>query len=350
MDTMRYTTDGLELLDQTLLPLEIKYITCKSYTEVAKAIKKMQVRGAPAIGAAAAFGLALAAKEYTPASGEFGKYLFKTALLLKETRPTAVNLFWAIDRMLAVYAEIDEKANSVVVFKRLEEEAQAIFTEDIAANMKMGFLGAELLPTEGNILTHCNAGALATAGYGTALGVIRAAVTIGKKIHVYADETRPLLQGARLTVFELMQDNIPVTLITDNMAAYLMGQGKISAVIVGADRIVANGDAANKIGTYGLAVLAHFHHIPFYIAAPWSTVDMGIAHGKDIPIEERDEHEVRCVFGHQVAPHDVAVYNPAFDVTPHGLISAIITERGIVRSPYHEGLKRLAFKKMEVQV
>lgn len=251
--------------------------------------------------------------------------------------------------MLDAYALLGEAADSNTVFKCLEQEALDIFNEDVAGNKRMGLLGAELLPQEGNILTHCNAGALATAGYGTALGVIRSAVAGGKKIHVYADETRPLLQGARLTVFELMQDDIPVTLITDNMAAYLMSQGKISAVIVGADRIAANGDAANKIGTYGLAVLAHFHQIPFYVAAPWSTVDMAIKGGGDIPIEEREEHEVRSLFGQQVAPHNVAVYNPAFDVTPHGLISAIITERGVVRAPYYEGLKNLSEKEAEVQ-
>ena len=343
MDTMRFTGQALELLDQSILPLQIEYIECKTLNEVAEAIKSMKVRGAPAIGATAAFGLVIAANNFS--GDDLDSYIHDAGITLKQTRPTAVNLFWAVDRMLAKYQSLKEM-DLPTIQKALAEEAQAIFDEDIASNKKMGMLGAELLPETGNVLTHCNAGALATAGYGTALGVIRAAHELGKTLHVYADETRPLLQGARLTAFELMQDNIPVTLITDNMAAYLMSQRKISAVIVGADRIAANGDVANKIGTYGLAVLAHHHQIPFYVAAPWSTIDLSIDSGNEIPIEERAESEVKSLYGMNVAPHNVAVYNPAFDVTPHGLVTAIITERGIIRYPFIENLKRKSHQKV----
>lgn len=343
MDTMRFNGQVLELLDQSILPLQIEYIQCETLNEVAEAIKSMKVRGAPAIGATAAFGLAIAANNF--AGDDLDSYIYDAGITLKQTRPTAVNLFWAVDRMLAKYESI-KQMDIPVIQKALVEEAQAIFDEDIASNKTMGMLGAELLPETGNVLTHCNAGALATAGYGTALGVIRAAHELGKTLHVYADETRPLLQGARLTAFELMQDNIPVTLITDNMAAYLMAQRRISAVIVGADRIAANGDVANKIGTYGLAVLAHHHQLPFYVAAPWSTIDLSIDSGAEIPIEERHESEVKSLYGMNVAPHNVAVYNPAFDVTPHGLVTAIITERGIIRYPFNENLKRKSHQKV----
>ncbi len=342
MRAVSWMGDKLQLLDQTLLPVEKVILEFKTYEQVAEAIKKMQVRGAPAIGITAAYGLVLAAQAAAPAGNkeEFLAYLVQAKKVLAATRPTAVNLFWALERMEKVWTANADKTPAELT-ALLEKEAIAIDSEDLVGNKRMGLYGAELVPQGATILTHCNAGALAVSGYGTALGVIRAAQEQGKNIQVYADETRPLLQGARLTAWELMEDGIPVTLITDNMAAYLMKQGKIDLVIVGADRITANGDVANKIGTYGLAILANYHGIPFYVAAPRSTIDMSLQSGEEIPIEERDHDEVRKISGVQVAPAGVQVYNPAFDVTPAKLVTAIITEAGIVRPPYDAALRRL---------
>ncbi|MEW6424017.1 MAG: S-methyl-5-thioribose-1-phosphate isomerase [Bacillota bacterium] len=341
METMRWENDTLVLLDQTKLPAKVEYIYCRDHQRVAEAIRSLSVRGAPAIGVAAAYGLVLglpagkfsSRREFIGRAKEIAE-----ALLL--TRPTAVNLSWALQRMLARLenAPGEEPAE---LRRILLEEAHAIYREDLQTNRAIGYWGQELIPQEGRILTHCNAGALATAGYGTALGVVRAAVAAGKKVSVYANETRPLLQGARLTAWELLQENIPVTLITDNMAASLMARGGVDLVIVGADRIAANGDVANKIGTYGLAVLAKEHGMPFYVAAPLSTVDFSLAEGKDIPIEERDPAEVTHLAGQPVAAPGIRVWNPAFDITPARLVTAIITERGVVRPPYRESLARL---------
>lgn len=342
METMRWTEDGyLELLDQTRLPIEISYLRCSDFTDVAGAIKCLAVRGAPAIGAAAAYGLALAAGKIEAHTKEvFVAAVEAVAEQLAATRPTAVNLRWALDRLIQRLNSV-ESDDPATLRNVLLEEAHAIFHEDVAGNRKMGEYGRELIPHGARILTHCNAGALATAGYGTALGVIRAAHEAGKQVSVYADETRPLLQGARLTAWEMVQNNIPVTLITDNMAGYLMAMKKVDLVIVGADRIAANGDAANKIGTYGVAVLAKEHGLPFYVAAPLSTVDQSLATGAGIPIEERDHTEVTHLAGRPVAPAGVKVWNPAFDVTPHNLITAIITDRGVVYPPYTENLKNI---------
>jgi methylthioribose-1-phosphate isomerase len=320
VEPIRWRGEALELLDQRLLPREIRYVACLTAHDVAVAIRDMVVRGAPAIGVAAAFGLALAAQR--------GDDLTSAAAELRASRPTAVNLGWAIDRMLLA----DDFA----------DEAVRMFDEDIAANRRIGRYGAELLGSSATVLTHCNAGALATAGYGTALGVIRAAVESGKRIAVFADETRPYLQGARLTAWELQQDGIDVTLITDSMAGHFFQQGRFDAVIVGADRIAANGDTANKIGTYTVAVLAGAHGVPFYVAAPWSTIDARCADGSSIPIEERSAAEVTQIAGIDIAPAGVAVRHPAFDVTPARLITAIITDRGIVRAPYESGIAALA--------
>ncbi len=300
----------------------------------------MQVRGAPAIGAAAAYGMVLGASAFTGLDKQdFRQYMQQVGEILAATRPTAVNLFWAVRRMENL---LTRTADLPVEETRpaLLAEAEAIFREDLAMNQRMGALGQELVPLGATILTHCNAGALATTGYGTALGVIRAAQAAGKGVKVIVDETRPLLQGARLTAWELMQVGIPVTLITDNMAGYCMAKGMIDLVIVGADRITANGDVANKIGTYSVAVLAQAHGIPFYVAAPASTVDLSLAAGSAIPIEERHCDEVRQIYGQQVAPPEVDVFNPAFDVTPNGLITAIITDRGVIRPPYQVNLAR----------
>ncbi len=341
MKTMEWKDGALVLLDQTRLPLEIKYTECRSAADVANAIKTMQVRGAPAIGAAAAYGLALAALEIrNQDKQDFIKGIKKASQMLASTRPTAVNLFWALKRMVD-RAEADNTADVSGLREILLREAHDILQEDIEMNRRMGRFGSELIPHGASILTHCNAGALATGGYGTALGVIRAAQEAGKDIRVYADETRPLLQGARLTAWELMQDNIPVTLITDNMAGYVMKKGLVSLAAVGADRITANGDVANKIGTYTVAVLCKEHNIPFYVAAPASTIDLGLASGDQIPIEERDPLEVTSVFGQEVAPQGVNVFNPAFDVTPHSLVTAIITDKGVIRPPYEENLRKI---------
>ena len=339
MPALHWNRGVLTLLDQTKLPGEVTHITTDDYRVVAKAIKELQVRGAPAIGAAAAFGLGLAAKEIAPSAGEdFPGKLAEAAGFLKAQRPTAVNLFWAIDRMLSVAARF-HSAPPDVIYAALEAEAVSIAAEDAAVNRRMGAHGAALIKDGATILTHCNAGQLATVDFGTALGVIRAAWQQGKKLHVYADETRPLLQGARLTTWELMQDNIPVTLITDNMAGYVMKEGLIDCVIVGADRIAANGDTANKIGTYSVAVLAKEHNIPFYVAAPLSTFDFALASGEQIPIEERSADEVTHITGRRIAPAGVRVFNPAFDVTPHKYIAALITEKGIVYPPYVTNLQ-----------
>lgn len=319
VEAIRWHGDRLELLDQRRLPEETVYLECSTAAQTAAAIRDMVVRGAPAIGCAAAFGIALDAKR--------GANLAEAETILAESRPTAVNLFWALARMRGAADP--------------EAEALAIYTEDIAANRAMGALGAALLPGSARIMTYCNAGALATAGHGTALGVIRSARDAGKRIAVIASETRPYLQGARLTAWEMVEENIPVTLIADNMAGHLMSRGEIDLVIVGADRIAANGDAANKIGTYGVAVLARRHGLPFYVAAPSSTFDLSIPDGSQIPIEERPLEEVTGYRGVRWAAEGVAVRNPAFDVTPAGLISALITERGVLHAPDAAGVARL---------
>ena len=311
---------SLLLLDQRRLPHEEVWIECRSAAEVADAIRSMVVRGAPAIGVSAAFGMAMAARS--------GEDLRQAAGLLKGSRPTAVNLAWAVDRMLA-------SAGDPLA------EAERILEEDVAANRAIGRHGAELLGSSVTLLTHCNAGALATGGYGTALGVVRAAVESGRRVAVFADETRPYLQGARLTAWELQRDGIDVTLITDNMAGHFFQQGKFDAVVVGADRIAANGDVANKIGTYTVAVLANVHGVPFYVAAPVSTIDPACPDGAAIPIEERGAEEVVDIAGARIAPHGIGVRHPAFDVTPAKLVTAIITERGVLRAPYDESIARL---------
>lgn len=340
MQAIIWEGNKLQLLDQTVLPLEKRYVTCTNYQEVADAIRSMKVRGAPAIGVSAAYGLALAAKGIRAKDRkDFLTELHQAADTLLATRPTAVNLAWALERMIKA---AENEADWQNLPERLAETARQLEEEDIAANRRLGRFGAELLPDKVTILTHCNAGALATAGYGTALGVIRAAKEMGKDVQVYADETRPFLQGARLTAFELMEDGIPVTLITDNMAGHVMHTGRIDCVIVGADRIAANGDTANKIGTYSVAVLARENNIPFYVAAPVSTLDLSLDSGEQIPIEERSEKEVVEVFGQRIAPIGVKVYNPAFDVTPARYITAIITEKGIARPHFDISLRRLA--------
>lgn len=338
IETITWTGAGVVMIDQTRLPKEEIYVTCRDYREVAEAIRTMVIRGAPAIGVAAAMGVALGVSKANPDNLEEE---FKTICdTLAATRPTAVNLFWAIDRMRRIY---DEARGRPVeeIRARLVAEAQSIRLEDIAVNEAIGRNGAVLVPDGKTVLTHCNAGALATAGYGTALGVIRSAVAAGKTIDVFADETRPFLQGARLTAWELQRDGIPTTIITDNMAGHFLRSGRIGCVVVGADRIAANGDVANKVGTYPLAVLAKENGVPFYVAAPVSTLDLNLASGDQIPIEQRPPSEVTHVFGVAVAPEGIRVENPAFDVTPHRYVTAIITERGIARSPYTESLGRL---------
>jgi methylthioribose-1-phosphate isomerase len=338
--TLAWTPEGVRFLDQTRLPLEESYVLAATYEQVADAIVTMVVRGAPAIGVSAAYGVALGAlrtKAVTAAA--FAPEFEAICARLAATRPTAVNLFWAIDRMKRLFATLAGSGAPMIEIKqKLLAEAHAMYEEDIAACMAMGRFGAALLPDKGGVLTHCNAGALATCGYGTALGVIRSAVEQGKQIHVFADETRPFLQGARLTAWELMADGIPTTVICDNMAASLMRAGRIQAVVVGADRIAANGDTANKIGTYNVAILAREHGIPFYVAAPWSTIDLATATGEGIPIEERPAVEVTHHGGKQLTPNGVGICNPAFDVTPAKYIAAIFTERGVLRSPFGESL------------
>ena len=342
IQTLEWTDHGVRFLDQTKLPTEETYVTCKTHEQVADVIRNMVVRGAPAIGVAAAMGIALGVNNSKAESvGDLKRDFDQICDVIGKTRPTAVNLFWAIRRMQEKFERI--RIRPIAHIKQaLIEEAQRMHAEDIAANQAMGRHGATLMPAEGGVLTHCNAGALATAGYGTALGVIRAAVEQGKKIHVYADETRPFLQGSRLTAWELMKDGIPTTVISDNMAGAMMRQGRIGAIVVGADRIAANGDVANKIGTYTVAVLAKEHNIPFYVAAPISTVDLACPDGSQIPIEQRNPKEVTHIAGKQMVPEGVAVENPAFDVTPAKYVAAIITEKGIARTPYQESLRKLA--------
>ncbi len=344
VNTVEWTDKGVVMIDQRLLPEKEVYRTYKNHKDVAKAIKDMVVRGAPAIGVSAAMGVALgASKVKTKEIKVFKKEFGAISKLLASTRPTAVNLFWAIERMKGV---VDGNAGATVtdLKQKLVDEAIKIHAEDIEINRSIGRHGGLLLKNNSCVLTHCNAGALATAGYGTALGVIRGAIEAGKKISVYADETRPFLQGARLTAWELHRDGIDVTLITDNMAGYMMKKGLIDSVVVGADRIAANGDVANKIGTYSVAILAREHKIPFYVAAPLSTIDRKIKHGDNIPIEERDESEVTHLTGKRIAPKGIKVKNPAFDVTPNRLVTAIITEKGAVTKPFTAGIKKLFSK------
>jgi len=342
--TLEWLPTGVNFLDQTKLPLEETYVLATDYKQVATVIRDMIVRGAPAIGVSAAMGVAIGIDRSTassiPALTEEVAVICKT---LAETRPTAVNLFWGIDEIRNLYNELAAKNTPIPEIKAaVVAKARRMYDEDIAACRQMGAHGAALLPKEGTVLTHCNAGALATCGYGSALGVIRAAIERGHKIDVFADETRPFLQGARLTAWELMKDNIPTTVLCDNMAAALMRQGRIQAVIVGADRIAANGDVANKIGTYGVSILAKEHGIPFYVAAPWSTLDLATSHGDLIPIEQRAATEVTHSNGRQMTPHGVAIENPAFDVTPAKYVTAIITERGVLTAPYNESIQRMA--------
>jgi len=342
--TIEWTESGVVMLDQTLLPGEEIYHTYTNHLEVAEAIRSMVIRGAPAIGVAAAMGVALGVKIAKAGSAaELDSIFDRICEDIQSTRPTAVNLFWAVKRIRSVYGR--ERSHGIEAIRSaLIRESVAMHSEDVEANRMIGRRGQELIPGKARVLTHCNAGALATAGYGTALGVIRAAVEAGKEIQVFADETRPFLQGARLTAWELEKDRIPVTVITDNMAGHFMQKGEIDCVVVGADRIAANGDVANKIGTYSVAVLAKENGIPFYVAAPISTFDLSIPDGSHIPIEERNADEVRKIKGINITPSDVRVANPAFDVTPNRYVSAIITERGVARSPYNESLKELAKK------
>ncbi|HSZ63278.1 MAG TPA: S-methyl-5-thioribose-1-phosphate isomerase [Terriglobales bacterium] len=349
IQTLEWTPRGVVFIDQTKLPTEEVYVTCTTHQQVADAIRNMIVRGAPAIGVAAAMGIALGVKNSQADNvADLKKEFNQICETIRQTRPTAVNLFWAIRRMQEKF-EILQSRPIAKIQQALIEEAQRMHAEDIAANQAMGRHGATLMPSSGGVLTHCNAGALATAGYGTALGVIRAAVEAGKKIHVYADETRPFLQGSRLTAWELMKDGIPTTVISDSMAGVMMQQGKIGAIVVGADRIAANGDVANKVGTYTVAVMAKEHGIPFYVAAPISTVDLDTPDGSKIPIEQRNAREVTHIGGRQMTPDGVGIENPAFDVTPAKYVTAIVTERGIARAPYEESLRELAGQVQETR-
>ncbi len=326
------------MIDQRLLPLREVVRTYRDYKDVAEAIRTMVVRGAPAIGVAAAMGVVLGIRGF---AGKRAETRFRTvAKTLRATRPTAVNLAWALERMERVLKE-NLSLDAARLFRRMRDEALAVYREDIEANRAMGRFGAELLPDPCVVLTHCNAGALATAGYGTALGIVRAARESGRKVSVYADETRPFLQGARLTAWELHKDRIPVTVIADNMAATVLRSGRVNCVIVGTDRTAANGDVANKIGTYPLAVMARRHGVPFYVAAPLSSIDLGCPSGEQIPIEERSAREITEFAGKPVTPRGVAVFNPAFDVTPAELVTAIVTERGVAYPPYSESLSAL---------
>ena len=340
VETIQWVNDAVVMIDQTRLPVEEKFVECRSYQEVAAAIRDMVIRGAPAIGVAAAMGVALGILHADGNAGNMDAQVETICDTLAKTRPTAVNLFWGIDRMKRLYVTLRGQPVDEIR-RRLVEEAIRIREEDIAICRAIGHNGAGLVPDGKTVLTHCNAGALATAGYGTALGVIRAAVECGKRIDVFADETRPFLQGARLTVWELQQDGIPTTLITDNMAGHFMKAGRIGCVVVGADRIAANGDVANKVGTYSVAVLARENGVPFFVAAPVSTLDLTLASGDQIPIEQRAAAEVTHIFGHAVAPAGTRVENPAFDVTPARYVSAIITERGVARAPFEESLRKL---------
>jgi methylthioribose-1-phosphate isomerase len=339
--TIEWKGNRVRLLDQRRLPQEVRYLDCRDASSVAQAIRTMAIRGAPAIGVAAAMGIALAAKKIqSDRPIIFHRSLEKVCLEMRQTRPTAVNLFWAVDRMKRLLDQV----HSYGVDKmkaRLEEEALRIYEEDLEINRKIGENGKTLIQNGDGVLTHCNAGGLATAGFGTALGVIRAAWVEGRRFRVFVDETRPLLQGSRLTAWELAQEKIPVTVLTDNMAGWLMKKGKIHLVLVGADRIARNGDTANKIGTYGLSILSKWHHVPFYVAAPTSTLDLSLASGRDIPIEERDPEEVTHFGGKRITPKGIEASNPAFDVTPHSLIHGIITEKGIMRRPFTRALRRI---------
>ena len=350
LPTIEWRDDAIIMIDQRKLPGSEIYVSCKTAQEVARAIKTMIIRGAPAIGVAAAMGIALGMRR-SKATGtkQFAVEFQKLCDLMAATRPTAVNLFWAIERMKRVFADAAQGGCSVDEIKqRLEADARRIHDEDVESCRTLGAFGADLVPQEARILTHCNAGALATAGYGTALGVVRAAAERGKKVAVLADETRPVLQGARLTAWELVRDGIDTTIIADNMAASMMRLGHVDLVVVGADRIAANGDVANKIGTYGVAVLAREHGIPFYVAAPVSTIDLNTADGSTIPIEERDGREVTHVGPNRLTPEGARIRNPAFDVTPAKFVTAIITERGVVRAPYHESLAALVSGQLAV--
>jgi methylthioribose-1-phosphate isomerase len=336
LPTIAWQDGAVVMIDQRKLPAREQYVTCTTPKDVARAIKTMVIRGAPAIGVSAAMGLVLGLRRSTAAgTKQLTTEFLRDCDMLAATRPTAVNLFWAIDRMKSVFSrEVLAGASVTDLRERMLAEALAIHDEDVANCRAIGRAGGVLIPDGTGVLTHCNAGALATAGYGTALGVIRGAVDLGRRVKVYADETRPVLQGARLTAWELVRDGIDTTVIADNMAAVLMREGRIGFVVVGADRIAANGDVANKIGTYTVAVLARQHDIPFYVAAPLSTIDLATPDGSRIPIEERDRREVTHVGATQVAPDGAGVFNPAFDVTPHGLVSGIITEKGVCRAPY----------------
>ena len=341
VETLRWRNNQLEMIDQRCLPAVIQYLSYSDAQTVAEGIQKMVVRGAPAIGVAAAYGVALEAQKSVSLNrADFNKRMAQSFEVLAASRPTAVNLFWALNRMRDLFSKASQSEN-VLAARLLLDEAHAIYNEDIEINKKMGTFGASILDDGMCVLTHCNAGALATAGHGTALGVIRSAVTEGKKITVFADETRPFLQGARLTAWELSEDGIDTTLITDNMSGHFMKSGEIDAVIVGTDRVAANGDVANKIGTYMVAVLAKAHNIPFYVACPLSTIDLSIPSGDDIPIEERCSNEVTGYGDIRWAPENIQVRNPSFDVTPARLVTALITEKGIVYSPNDEKLKAL---------
>ncbi|HQU82266.1 MAG TPA: S-methyl-5-thioribose-1-phosphate isomerase [Pyrinomonadaceae bacterium] len=340
---VKWSDEGVLMLDQRLLPTEEKWLTLKTYNDVAAGIKDMVVRGAPAIGVSAAYGIALGMKNFVGTNMiDFEDELDYMSDVLAKTRPTAVNLFWAIGRMKDTFAKAKAEGKSISEIKQiLIEDSKAIHDEDIESQRLIAKFGGELIENDSTVLTHCNAGALATGGvWGTALGVIRGAVDQGKTVSVIADETRPYLQGARLTAWELNQDDIPVTLITDNMSGHVMKKGRVQAVVVGSDRIAANGDVANKIGTYMVAVLAHRHNIPFYVAAPLSTVDLNCPTGDDIPIEERDRREITHVKDVQLAPEGIGVSNYGFDVTPNELVTAIITEKGVARAPYTESLRK----------
>jgi methylthioribose-1-phosphate isomerase len=339
--TIEWKGDWVKILDQRKLPQEVTYLGCRDVSSVVQAIRTMAIRGAPAIGVAAAMGIALAAKKARFSNPwAFTRATEKVCHQMRQTRPTAVNLFWAVERMEKILDQVPV-CGVEETKERLVKEAIQILVEDIEVNHKIGTYGKKLIKNGDGVLTHCNAGALATAGYGTALGVIYAAWGEGKRFHVFVDETRPQLQGARLTAWELVQEKIPATVITDNMAGVLMKEGKINLVLVGADRIARNGDTANKIGTYSLAVLSKWHGIPFYVAAPTSTLDLALASGLDIPIEQRDTKEVTHFRGTRIAPKGVRAFNPAFDVTPHPLIHSIITEKGLIREPFERNLKRI---------
>jgi methylthioribose-1-phosphate isomerase len=342
--TLEWLPDGVNFLDQTRLPFEETYVLARDYNEVARVIRDMIVRGAMAIGVAAAMGVALGIdRSKAETLPELDAEVDVICRTLAETRPTAVNLFWGIDQIRSCYTRLARAHTPIPEIKQLVVAlANQLYDEDITNLRRLGAFGAELLPNQGTVLTHCNAGALAACGYGSALGVIRAAIEAGKKIDVFADETRPFNQGTRLTAWELVKDNIPTTLICDNMAGYFMSKGRISAVIVGADRIAANGDTANKIGTYSVSILAREHGIPFYVAAPFNTIDLATASGDLIPIEQRAAREVTHVGGVQVTPHGVQIQNPAFDVTPAKYIAAIITEHGVLRAPFQESIRAMA--------